>query len=297
MARKLPPLNALKAFEAIARHCNFTKAAEELSVTQGAVSKQAKILEEYLGVVLFQRKPQQVTLTKQGQLYLPSIQSALDTMEQATDQLMHSHRQTEILHINILPSLSSRWLIPLLDNFRHRYPRISVNITVGDGSIDFDGSQADIAIRVAKKNLWKQYFTEKIMGEELLPVCIPSLENGKHPIHSPDDLRHHQLLQHTTRPDMWQEYLQDIGYGNVKIKHTLGFEHFFMLIEAALDGLGIALIPRFLIEKELAGGRLTILFKAVYQSPYNYYLISPKHKMELKKSKLFRDWLIASKHL
>ena len=297
MARKLPPLNALKAFETIARHCNFTKAAEELGVTQGAVSKQAKILEDYLGVMLFQRKPPHVTLTREGQLYLPSIQSALNTIEQATDQLVHNHRQTEILHINILPSLSSRWLIPLLDNFRHRYPHISVNVSVGDGPIDFDTVQADTAIRVAKKNIWKQCYTEKIMGEELLPVCVPALKNGKQPIRQPDDLRHHQLLQHMTRPDMWQEYLQTIGHGNLKIKHTLGFEHFFMLIEAALDGMGIALIPKFLIEKELEEGRLVVVFKAAYQSPYTYYLISPKHKMELKKVKLFRNWLIAEKRL
>ena len=293
MPRTLPPLNALKTFEAMSRHGNFTKAAEELGVTQGAVSKQVKILEDFLGVLLFQRKHQHVTLTKEGQLYLPSIQSALDTMEQATDQLLHNHRQAEVLHINILPSLSSRWLIPLLEDFRLKYPHISVNVSVGDGPVNFDTTHADIAIRVTPKNIWKQFHAEKIMGEELLPVCSPALKKGKHPIHTPDDLRHHPLIQHTSRPSMWPDYLKAIGYNHLTLKHNLGFEHFFMMIEAALDNMGVALIPRFLIEKELKEGRLVTAFNATYKSPYIYYFICPKHKFELRKTKIFRDWLLA----
>ena len=131
------------------------------------------------------------------------------------------------------------------------------------------------------------------MGEELLPVCSPALKKGKHPIHTPDDLRHHPLIQHTSRPSMWPDYLKAIGYNHLTLKHNLGFEHFFMMIEAALDNMGVALIPRFLIEKELKEGRLVTAFNATYKSPYIYYFICPKHKFELRKTKIFRDWLLA----
>jgi len=289
MTRKLPPLNALRAFEAAANHASFTKASLELGVTQGAISKQIKLLEEYLCITLFERKHQHLALTASGKKYLASISKALDTIEKATDKLIVQPSAKDILHINILPSLSSRWLIPMLDDFKNRYP-YNVNVEIGDGPIDFEKANADIAIRAARKDNWKKFHAEIIMGEDLLPVCRPSFI-ADHKINNINDLAKYNLLQHTTRPNMWEEYLQAVGYKGKNIKHGLGFEHFFMLIQAAEDGLGIALIPSFLIERELEKGRLVVAYKTNFKSDYHYYLIYPKQKAGLKKIKDFVKWL------
>jgi LysR family transcriptional regulator, glycine cleavage system transcriptional activator len=291
LMKTLPPLGTIKAFEASARHASFTKAADELFVTQGAISKQIKLLEEYLGVALFERRHQHLLLTKEGQLYMKSVCPALESIADATRQLRSRLGEPESLHINILPSLSSRWLIPLLDGFKKKYPAIDVIVTIGDGAIDFNTTNADIAIRVAKTHIWKPQHAEIFMGEELIPVCSPQLKSQTTPLENPKDLLHYSLLQHTTRPDMWADYVSALGYKDVKGKHGLGFEHFFMLIQAAEEGLGIALIPKFLIEKELASGRLVLAFNANFQSPYNYYLVYPKQKAKLLKIKNFKKWI------
>lgn len=289
MTRKLPPLNSLRAFTAAASNASFTKAALELGVTQGAISKQIKLLEEYLGLALFERKHQHLVLTKHGKKYLASISKALDTIEQATDKLILQPDAKDVLHINILPSLSSRWLIPMLDDFKNSHP-YTVKIETGDGAIDFDKTNADIAIRVAPKNNWKKFHTEIIMSEDLLPVCAPEFKST-HNINNINDLVKNSLLQHTSRPAMWEKYLQAVGYKGKNIKHVLGFEHFFMLIQAVEDGLGVALIPRFLIEKELEEGKLVIALHTNFKSDYKYYLIYPKQKASLKKIKDFARWI------
>ncbi len=290
MVRRLPPLKALCAFEAAARHRSFTRAAQELGVTQGAISKQIALLENSLNVHLLERGKRQVTLSREGEGYLPSVAAALDMIAQATDEIAHGQSRRELLTINILPSLSSRWLIPLLDDFRHSHPHIRVKLAIGDGPIDFAASDADIAIRAARSNLWKRLHAEPIMGEELLPVLSPALKLST-PLESPADLARHTLLQHTSRPDMWPQYLRAMGIRNPKMKYDLGFEHFFMLIQAAADGLGVALIPRFLIAKELKERSLEVAFTRPYQSPYRYYFVCPRHTLDQKKICLFRDWL------
>ena len=287
--RKIPPLNSLKAFEASARHQSITKAANELSVTQSAISKQIKLLEDYLDLKLFERKYQHIILTQKAEGYLSSIQTAFETIEQATNHLVGYRKKTETLRINILPSLSSRWLIPMLNEFKKIHPQIAINIETGDNTVNFDSNEVDIAIRVSKQNSWKGIYAEKIMHEELIPVCSPSLK----PIRS-DSIHKYTLLQHTSRPAMWNEYLSSLGYGNIKIDHTLGFEHFFMLIEAATDGLGIALIPRLLIRSELAVGTLVPAFDSHYQSPFSYYFLCKKNKLTLNKIQIFKDWLFST---
>jgi len=284
--RKLPPLNSLKAFEVSARYKNFTRAASELGVTQGAISKQIGILEDYLGVKLFKRRHRNIELTKGAAVYASAVRKAIESIENATEKML-ANSESETLRINVMPSLTSRWLIPKMEDFKKKYPNISVLLDTGDGNIDFDKTGADIAIRVSRKPKWKCY-AEKIMGEELLPVCAPSLKISK-----PQDLVKYQLLQHTTRPDMWNDYLRSIGHAGMKVKHEMGFEHFFMLTQAAVDGLGVALIPRFLIERELKNKSLRIAFVAEYKSPYNNYFLCPKPNLELKKVRIFRQWLLS----
>lgn len=285
MARRLPPLNALKSFEAAARYESFTKAAEELCVTPGAISKQIRILEEYVKVPLFERTATQVILTQAGAHYLANVKEAFDKIERATEAIFPEHGIDGTLHINTLPSLSSRWLIPLLEDFKHHYPLIQVAVTTGDGTIDFDKTGADIAIRVLRQPVPKHLSAHKLMDEELLPVYSPAIA-AQFP-----NISECNLLQHGTRPTMWKEYFAAIGHAEWEVKHTLSFEHFYMLIEAAKDGFGLALIPRFLIEKELAEGSLVVALCTSFESPYSYYLLASKQKRELKKVRAFCKWI------
>lgn len=294
MNRKLPPLNSLKAFEASARHKNFTKAATELFVTQGAISKQLKILEEYLGISLFERKQQKLFLTKDGEAYLASINNALNIIEQATDNICSSHKQLDVLNINIAPTLSNKWLIPLLDDFRKIYPDIKIIIEASDCSTDYDSIDtmpSDIGICMVKAKTWKHVVAEKIMDEELLPICAPHLKISNSFLTNPNDLLKHNLLEHTKRPGMWEEYLRGIGFGNATIKQSTAFGHFYMLIQAAIDGMGIALIPKIMVEDEIKQNKLSIAFSTTFDSPYHTYLIYQKQKAELKKIRNFRKWI------
>lgn len=285
MPRKLPPLNALKAFEAAGRTASFTKAALELNVTQGAVSKQIKILEDFLGLELFERKDR-IKLTPAGEIYLPVITSMLDRLEQATDGLKKDSGLLETLNIRIFPTLSNRWLIPLLEDFRKKHPNILIGISIGDAKLDFSSTGADIDIRSGKANSWKQYHAEKIMDEELLPVCSPKLK-----IKSIKDMKANQLIQHMARPNMWREYMDAIGEDGFVVKPALGFEHFFMLIQAAVDGMGVVLVPKFMVAHELKTKQLVPAVNKVFKSPYAYYFICPKHKADLKKVRVFYNWL------
>ena len=291
--QKLPSLKALRAFEASARHGSFTRAATELGVTQGAISKQVGLLEDYLCLRLFMRKGREIVLSPEGERYLPHITSAFDAIALATDELMGTHGRREHLTVDILPSLSSRWFIPLLEDFRNRQPSIAVRVIIGDGPVDFNQRRRGYRHTRSKGESMKHLHAEPLMGEELLPVASPALLK-KQAVKKPADFLHFTLLQHTSRPDMWRDYLQAAGIKDPKIKHDLGFEHFFMLAQAAMDGLGIALIPRFLIARELKEKSLAVVRGKPYQSPYRYYFICPKSSGKCRKTRPFRDWLITS---
>ena len=286
--RKMPPLNSLKAFEAAARHQSITAAAEELSVTQSAVSKQVKRLEAHLGMELFERKYQQLVLTSKAEVYLLSIQSAFETIAQSTGQLVGDKHSLQTLHLNLVPSLSNRWLIPMLNDFKKSHPQISVNIEIGDGGVDFSATDMDIAIRVGKRKKWPGMHSEILMDERLIPVCAPKL--------LPVQLKkidRYPLLKHTSRPTMWREYLTSLGYEYIDIDYSLGFEHFFMLIDAAVDGLGIALVPELLVKNELAAGTLVPAFEGHYQSSYSYYFLCKSNRLSKNEILLFRQWLFS----
>ena len=286
--RKMPPLNSLKAFEAAARLQSITAAAEELSVTQSAVSKQVKRLEVYMGVNLFERKYQQLVVTAKAEKYLLSIQSAFETIAQSTAQLVSDKTSVETLHVNLVPSLSNRWLIPMLNHFKKSHPQISVNIEIGDGGIDFSATDTDIAIRVGRDKKWPGIHSEKMMDEQLIPVCSPALL----PLQL-KNIYQYPLLKHTSRPTIWRDYLNSLGYKNMHIEHRLGFEHFFMLIDAAIDGLGVALVPALLVKNELAAGTLVPAFEGHYLSSYSYYFLCKKSRLSKDKVRLFRDWLFS----
>ncbi len=296
MSLKLPPLKALKCFVICAKHPSFTRAASELNLTQGAVSKQIALLENYLGLQLFERKPQSLVLSKAAKIYLREVEAALKNIETATTKITKSRKQNkpkEVLNINALPSMSSRWLIPLLQDFKNKFPNYDVIVKTGDGDLDFNKTNCDLAIRVAQqknKATWQKLVRQKIMGEKLLCVCSPNFKE-KNRVKDARDLLKYNLLGHTYRPQMWQKYLNFLGLKKVQINHGNSFEHFFMLIEAAKNGLGIGLVPKFLIEKELENKELTLAFKDNFKSNYGYYLLHQKQKNTPQKILDFTAWI------
>jgi LysR family transcriptional regulator, glycine cleavage system transcriptional activator len=275
----LPPLNSLKSFESAARNESFTLAATELSVSQGAISKQIKNLEEYLATPLFERKYQKVILTEKGEKYIKQISAALCIIDKATFELTKIEKSQEQLRVNIIPTLATKWLIPRLNKFHDNNSLINVTIETGDGPIDLKNENVDIFIRAHKSPPQKDILVMKIMEEDLIPVCAPTLK-----VSTPNDLVEHTLLKHTTRPNMWHEYLTEFGFSELKIDHQLGFEHFFMLIQAAIDGLGVALIPRIFILEEMAQGKLTQVFDFKINDPVGYYLYCKDTISKQKKS-------------
>lgn len=283
----LPPLNALRAFESAARHLSFTLAAKELFVTHGAISKQIKTLEQYLGLPLFIRLHRRLQLTDEGSHYLPSIQVALQSINHATLELQQQPLRLQSLAINVLPSLSISWLIPRLEEFKSIHKNLYVDLSIGDGAVDFAQNRSDIAIRSATSQ--PQAFNAiKLMDEDLCLVCSPALAEQMQCL---DDINKMTLLKHTLRPTMWQQWSEAVGQ-ELTTDKKFGMEHFYMLSQAAVGSMGIALIPRFFIEQQLADGSLIIPFDKPYSSPYSYYLLTEKSANHSAKIQLFIDWIL-----
>ena len=287
MYSELPPLNALRAFEAAARLQSMTLASKELHVTHGAISKQIRILEEYLGFALFVRLHKKVGLTDEAQRYLPHVQAALQTLSSATGDLRRQSTRPQTLAINVLPSLTINWLIPRMEQFKSLHPHLYVDLSIGDFAVDFNQGRYDIAIR-SSTVIPKGVNYIKLMDEDLCLVCAPSLSPKLKTI---ADINHVTLLKHTTRPELWDYWAKKVGLVLTQ-EQTFGVEHFYMLSQAAASGMGAALIPRFFIEEQLSNGSLVIPFDAPFISPYAYYLLTPKSPSLPLKVQAFIDWLL-----
>ncbi|WP_163832906.1 transcriptional regulator GcvA [Spartinivicinus ruber] len=291
MPRFLPSLNALKAFEAAGRHQSFTLAAHELFVTQGAISRQVKQLEEFLGFSLFERKGQTLQLTTAGKQYLGSIIEAMDLLDEATQSLIQQFRPNEILTVSMLPSLSSHWLIPKINQFKQQHPHLQLNIITSDNTDALFEENVDIVIRSSKDNYWPKVNATWLMNETLIPICSPDLLQKDYPINTAKDFQHYTLLEHTSRKHMWRNWFQQHNCDEPKEKR-LGFEHYFMLIQAAQEKLGIALVPRFLVEQELKKQLFISPISSPCTSQYSYYLITRKMQQVPQKVSLFKEWIL-----
>ncbi|WP_028864406.1 transcriptional regulator GcvA [Psychromonas aquimarina] len=287
MHSNFPPLNSLLAFESASRHLSFSKAADELFVTHGAVSKQIKGLENYLGAALFLRQHRKLALTDDGKRYLPQIRSALQTISHASDEIKSQQMRTQTLAINVLPSLTINWLIPRMEEFKQRYPHLYVDLSIGDFTVDFEQTHCDIAIRSATSRP-RNCSCIKLMDEDLCLVCAPQLAAQ---LKSIDDINHMTLLKHTTRAELWPYWSEKVGL-TLTAQQQFGMEHFYMLSQAAASGMGVALIPRFFIEQQLADGSLVIPFASSFSSPYSYYVLTPKSANLPLKAQVFIDWLL-----
>jgi LysR family glycine cleavage system transcriptional activator len=293
LRRVLPSLPALTVFEAAARHGSFTRAAEELNLTQSAVSKQVRGLEDFLGLQLFERVRQRINLTEAGAAYLKSVRAALEIMETATMEALAFQGGGGTLNIATLPTFGTRWLTPRLGDFTRRHPKISLNITARAWPFDLIEENLDVAIYFGAEP-WPGGICDWLMGEVVVPAASPALLAPGGPLRTPRDLAKVNLLHHRARPRAWQDWLGAVGAGNVNAFHGLRFEQFEMIIQAAVSGIGIAMVPRFMIEAELRAGSLVIPFDHAMESVESYYLVYAERKRTLPTVIAFRDWLLGA---
>ncbi|QCO16556.1 transcriptional regulator GcvA (plasmid) [Azospirillum brasilense] len=288
MARRLPPLNALRAFESAARHLSFTKAAEELHVTQAAVSHQIKGLEEWLGMPLFRRMNRALILTETGQSYLPPVRDALDTLSHATERLFRMDG-SGALTISTMPSFAAKWLVMRLGRFQARHPELEVRLHTTPQLVDFSQQDVDIGIRFGAGN-WPGLRCDRLMTEDIYPVCSPSLLTGPRPLRCPEDLRHHTLL-HDDYFITWGTWGEAAGIAGLDHARGPRFDDSALLLQVAAEGGGVALARGVLVADDVAAGRLVRLFDVHLPGNYAYYVAAPPHYFSRPKVKAFRDWL------
>lgn len=290
MSFRLPPLNALRVFEAAGRHLSFTRAAEELNVTQAAVSHQIKTLETWLRVPLFKRLNRALILTEPGQRYLPNVRDALETLESATNGVMQAEENNN-LTVSVLPSFAAKWLVPRLYRFRELRPDIDVRISAEDHYVDFNKDDFDLALRFGDGD-WPAWNVERLMTQDFFPVCSPRLANeGPHPLKIPADLKHHTLL-HEEAVQSWRMWLMAAGLDDIDSTRGPWFSHALFVIQAACDSQGVALGGTPLVDDDLAAGRLVKPFDLTLPSAWAYYFVCPKPAATRPSITAFRDWLM-----
>ncbi|GAB5379839.1 MAG: transcriptional regulator GcvA [Aliiglaciecola sp.] len=290
MNRRLPPLNALRAFEAAARHLSFTKAADELFVTQAAVSHQIKSLEDFLSIKLFLRKNRSLLLTEQGQSYYLELKELFEQLHGATERLLASGEKGAIT-VAMPPSFAIQWLVPRINQFSQIHPEIDVRIKAVDFDDGFLEDDVDVAIYYGRGK-WSGLQADKLHTEFLTPVCSPMLFTGNKPLDKLDDLKHHRLLHDSTR-ESWKSWIRYFHVPGVNVEQGPIFSHTMMVLQAAALGQGIALANSVLARPELASGRLVCPFEERLVSKNSFYLVCHQSQAELGKIATFRHWLLA----
>jgi LysR family glycine cleavage system transcriptional activator len=294
MTARLPSLNGLRAFEAAARHLSFTQAASELNVTQTAISHQIRRLEEELGIRLFIRKNRALALTPQARDYLPGVRAAFNDLRLATDRLLRKD-DDKVLTVSTLASLAAKWLLPRLTAFQEAHPGIDVRITTSTALVDFKNGDVDTAIRYGRGH-WPGVRAEWLMADEGFPVCSPALLSGKKPLRTPEDLRDHVLL-HTSNAnyDDWRLWLTAAGLPpDISKQPGITFDLILMTVQAAIDGIGVAMGRTSYVQDDIAKGRLVVPFNIALPADAGFYLVSPEGAADPPKLKAFRQWLVAS---
>lgn len=294
MSKRLPPLNSLRAFEAVARHLSISKAADELAVTPAAVSHQIKTLEDHLGVSLFRRDKRNLMLSDAGQACLPGIREAFERLAAAVGEI-DSLGIGGILTVSVAPSFAAKWLLPRLDRFQAQHAEIDVRVSASMQLVDFARDDVDLAIRYGAGR-YPDLVVEQLMTEAVFPVCSPKLMKGKNALKAPTALSGHTLL-HDDSPDgdvscpTWAMWLKAAGVEKVDASRGPRFNQSSLVIEAAILGRGVALAKAALAAADLAEGRLVKPFEVSAPVDFAYYIVCPKAKLNLPKVARFRDWL------
>ncbi|HEV2676607.1 MAG TPA: transcriptional regulator GcvA [Aliidongia sp.] len=287
--RNLPPLNALRAFEAAARHLSFTRAADELRVTHGAVSRAVSGLEQWLGSALFRRFNRRIELTDAGSRYLGEIGASLDRIALASERIKGTGAR-RVLRVNSIATFTIRWLIPRLSSFQQRHPTIEVRLTTSSEPPQHLGETADVIIRGGPDTIMG-FQCGLFLDEARLPVLSPSLR-ARLPLDRPADLARHTLLHTDSLPALWHDWLRLAGVGGLVPAQELTLEHFYLTIQAAVDGLGVAIGPTALVADEIEAGRLMAPFPALSLPARGYCWYLPTDKTIDPAAIAFRDWLV-----
>jgi LysR family transcriptional regulator, glycine cleavage system transcriptional activator len=290
MRRSLPPLNAIRSFEAAARHQSFTRAAHELCVTQGAISHQVKALEAELGLKLFNRERQGLAITDAGGDYLAVVRDAFDRIALGTDRLLQ-RLHSGVITVSMSPDFAAKWLVGRLGRFAEAYPEVELKVSATMHHVDFAREDVDLAIRHGAGN-WVGLDAVNLCAEQLFPVCGPALLVGQRGIHGPDDVLQFPLLHLNDRRD-WSRWLEAAGAPGEGLLHGPILNYASMLIDAAVDGQGIALARTALAASDLINGRLVRPFQTTLPLKNTYWIVCPKATSALPKIGAFRDWLLA----
>jgi LysR family glycine cleavage system transcriptional activator len=289
LASRLPPLNALRAFEASARQLSFTRAAEELFVTQAAISHQIKSLEEFLGMKLFMRKNRALLLSEEGQAYYLDIKDVFNAINDATERLLARGAKGAIT-VSLQPSFAIQWLVPRLNAFNVLHPDIDVRIKAVDQPETSLTEDVDVAIYYGRGH-WADIHAEQLQKEYLVPVCSPLLLQGKKPLDNVEDLVNHTLLHDTSRRD-WKRWFKQIKVKATNVNNGPIFSHSSMVVQAALHGQGVALAHSFLAKPDIDAGRLICPFAEVLESKNAYYVVCREPQVDIGKIAAFREWVI-----
>jgi LysR family glycine cleavage system transcriptional activator len=285
----LPPLNALRAFEAAGRHLSFKEAATELCVTQGAISRHVLNLESFLGVHLFVRTHRQVNLTPAGVAYLQEARDALLRISDATTRA-RARTDERTLRIKAPPSCSIRWLVPRLGRFHARHPDIAVQVTTSHDPVDFERDEIDVGIYygVESTDDWRH---ERLFNEVLIPICCRRLFGHGRKRRTPRDIASQVLLHSLRRPTDWRQWLDAAGLRGFSATQDLTFENSTLTYQGAVDGVGVAIAQKALVAEDIASGRLVVPSDIEVRNPLAYYLVYPVRRADLPKVHAFKNWI------
>ncbi len=297
MSRRLPPLNALRAFEAAGRRASMSAAADELAVTPAAVSHQIKTLEEYFGTPLFHRAVRSVRLTDRGAALLPYLSEGLDLWAEGCRKLAAIDDNAPLV-ISSAPVFAGKWLVRWLSDFNAHYPDITVRLDGNLSIADFTTDGVDAAIRFGT-GPYPDLHADPLVNEDVIPVCSPKMLEGEHPLRTPEDLVHHTLIHVDwyaaagTQPD-WNMWLKTAGVEGVDGSKGPVVTSDSLAVEGALNGGGVVLVSEFLVRQDLESGRLVKPFDLVLPSNHWYWFVCPPEHLERPKVRAFRDWLVAA---
>jgi LysR family glycine cleavage system transcriptional activator len=309
MNSRLPPLNALRAFVVAAQHLSFARAAEELHVTPAAISHQIKALEQHVGVKLFRRRSRAIELTEAARACLPKLREGFERLGEAAEQL-RTHEGGDTLAVSVATSLATKWLVPRLYRFVTAHPEVDVRISASTRLIDIRRTriaggteqigprldEADICIRFGTGE-YPGFSVVKLFPVSVAPVCSPQLADAEPALRRPEDLRTHVLIQDDTvffdgTMSAWDHWLRAAGASDVDTSRGPRFSHAALALEAAADGLGVALSPTVLAKSDLAAGRLVMPFELSLPLVLAYYIVSPETAADTPSVRAFRDWLL-----
>jgi len=292
MRRHIPSLSCLLAFEASARHQSFTRAADDLCVTQGAVSKLIKVLEEELGTLLFVREGKKLILTPAADAFLRRIQPLLFKLEAASVEIKAGGRSSGRLNLAVLPSIAARWLMPRYSDFSTRNPDIILNLTTHLSPFNFHMEDIDVAIHFGVGGSWVGAEMVFLLQDAVVPICSPDFLQRYGPFDDPRKLLDYTFVHLASRMNSWKFWLDSLGVDTDRVLSGPVFEHYLMIVQVVTAGLGIGLAPYFLVADDIAQGKLVVPYHHMASEDLAYYLVYPTEKKDYLPLRAFRSWLM-----